>query len=141
MGLTILCLTILLAVILGVIISNLWISYALILVLLGGLLVVFIYVSLLASNELFQKKNFITPLILFFFTFVSILFFIQENLFLDSRLKSLKFIQCKGNEWLISLYSTELCYLTIFLILYLLLTLIVVVAVTKSDNSSLRSLN
>lgn len=141
MGLRILCLTILSAITLGIIISNLWVSYALILVLLGGLLVIFIYVSLLASNELFQKKNITTPLILFFLTLPLIFYFTQENIFLDSRLKSFNLIQNRGYEWLTPLYSIELFYLTIFLILYLLLTLIVVVRVTKSDHSSLRSLN
>lgn len=141
-GLLILSLTIILAVMLGIITINLWISYALVLVLLGGLLVVFVYVSLLASNELFQKRTIgpFVALILFILIFLFINFK-QENLLLNFNLNSVSALQNKGYEWLTPLYSLELSYLTIFLILYLLLTLIVVVRITKFDYSSLRSNN
>lgn len=55
MGLVVLALTVFLAVMLGSFMTNFWLSYVLVLVLLGGLLVIFVYVSLLASNELFIK--------------------------------------------------------------------------------------
>jgi NADH-ubiquinone oxidoreductase chain 6 len=141
-GLLILSLTIILAVMLGIITINLWISYALVLVLLGGLLVVFVYVSLLASNELFQKRTIgpFVALILFILIFLFINFK-QENLLSNFNLNSVSALQNKGYEWLTPLYSLELSYLTIFLILYLLLTLIVVVRITKFDYSSLRSNN
>nr|YP_010271180.1 NADH dehydrogenase subunit 6 [Simocephalus serrulatus]UKB87192.1 NADH dehydrogenase subunit 6 [Simocephalus serrulatus] len=142
MGLLILSLTIMLAVMLGMMTMNLWISYALVLVLLGGLLVVFVYVSLLASNELFQKST-IGPFAAFILFMLMFLFMNlkQENLLSNFNLNSVSALQNKGYEWLTPLYSLELSYLTIFLILYLLLTLIVVVSITKFDYSSLRSNN
>lgn len=139
MGLTILCLTILLAVILGSFIVNLWISYILIIVLLGGLLVIFIYVSLLASNELFRKFNLFKPLILFLVFLTFLRFLDVLNIPLSSLDIFFYKFKLQGIEWLHSLYSTELCDLTIFLILYLLVTLIVVVTITKTDFSSLRT--
>nr|QVT15624.1 NADH dehydrogenase subunit 6 [Simocephalus sibiricus] len=139
MGLTILSLTILLAVMLGSFMTNLWISYILIMVLLGGLLVIFIYVSLLASNELFNKNDLLKPLI-FFLGFLLTLglmdIFNMPSNSLSSMFSSIKF---QGMEWLYPLYSSELCNITIFLILYLLVTLIVVVSITKNDFSSLRT--
>lgn len=56
MGLNLLFSTFLIAVIVGVNSLNFWISYTLLLILSGGLLVIFVYVSLLASNERFKTK-------------------------------------------------------------------------------------
>ena len=57
-GVTLLVLVIVISLIIGIFYSTLWVSYATILILLGGLLVIFIYVSLLASNEVFKISNF-----------------------------------------------------------------------------------
>lgn len=58
MGFVLLINVLLIGLILGVSSPSFWLVYVLILVLVGGLLVVFIYVTLLASNELFIEKNF-----------------------------------------------------------------------------------
>lgn len=142
-GLRILLLTVIIAVTIGLITSNLWLSYILILVLLGGLLVIFIYVSLLAPNELFKFKlnylSWLSILILFFLRFVFNLG-IEGNK-LNGIFNCLNNLNKNELSWLSSLYSWDLSILTIFLILYLFLTLIVVVSVTKNDYSSLRSSN
>lgn len=140
-GLTILILTIFIAVTLGILSANFWLSYILILVLLGGLLVIFIYISLLASNELFSKKNILKILfgsiiILFFTLFYSNLFFWTTE---REGVLSVKSNNNEGLIWLNSLYSLDLGGVTVFLVFYLLLTLIVVVNITKSDSSSLRA--
>nr|AYE40482.1 NADH dehydrogenase subunit 6 [Daphnia magna] len=140
MGLVILMLSILLAVSLGLIMTNFWVSYVLILVLLGGLLVIFIYVSLLAPNELFLKKNIfkitLSSLSMFIvLMFSSLFFWVTKS---ESYLPTSP-TDSEGMLWLNSLYSQDLSGATLFLIFYLLLTLIVVVNITKHDYSSLRS--
>ncbi|YP_009175362.1 NADH dehydrogenase subunit 6 (mitochondrion) [Daphnia carinata] len=141
MGLAILILTIFMAATLGMLSTNFWLSYILILVLLGGLLVIFIYISLLASNELFSKKNILKMLfgsimMLFFTLFYSNLFFWTTK---SEGVLSVKSNNNEGLMWLNSLYSLDLGGVTVFLVFYLLLTLIVVVNITKSDSSSLRA--
>lgn len=143
MGLNILILTILFSVSISIEISNTWISYALVLVLLGGLLVIFIYVSLLASNELFKSNNY-TFILITSVVFLFTLFFLLTNLHefssRSSNFRPFQDLNLQNYEWLSQLYSLELWSLTSLLIIYLLLTLIAVVRITKNDFSSLRSL-
>lgn len=142
-GLNILILTILFSVSISIEISNTWISYALVLVLLGGLLVIFIYVSLLASNELFKSNNY-TFILISSVVFLFTLFFLLTNLHefssRSSNFRPFQDLNLQNYEWLSQLYSLELWSLTSLLIIYLLLTLIAVVRITKNDFSSLRSL-
>jgi hypothetical protein len=56
MGLNLLLSTFFIAVIVGARGLRFWMSYTLILILSGGLLVLFVYVSLLASNERFKNR-------------------------------------------------------------------------------------
>ena len=69
MGLTLLLLVLLLAFNLVSLYSYIWLSYILVLILLGGLLVIFIYIALVATNETFSIfKASIPALGLFFIT-------------------------------------------------------------------------
>lgn len=125
----------------GVSYSTLWVSYAAVLILLGGLLVIFIYVSLLASNEVFKINNFFTiPARISLFS----LFFVISGLSLSNEttsetlVSSLETLNSNSLEWLTDFYSKELHTLTLFLVFYLLLTLLVVVFNTKKDHGTLR---
>nr|YP_009684892.1 NADH dehydrogenase subunit 6 [Daphnia similis]AYE40157.1 NADH dehydrogenase subunit 6 [Daphnia similis] len=141
MGLVILMMTIAMAVCLGSLAVHFWVSYVLILVLLGGLLVIFIYISLLASNELFAKKNNFKTLLQSIVLSTSLLF--SYSLFFwvtsEEMYLSIKSLSSEGLVWLNLLYSEQLGGVTMFLVFYLLLTLIVVVSITKNDYSSLRA--
>ena len=139
-GLIVLLLTILISRSVGLITSNLWISYILVLVLLGGLLVIFIYVSLLVSNELFLKKSYF-PLIFLFVYLLSLTLLLFNSHERERSSRNFTILETENNlgiEWLINFYSSYSSFLTVFLVLYLLLTLIAVVSVTKNDSSSLR---
>lgn len=141
-GVTLLISTILISLIVGVLHSSIWVSYVTVLILLGGLLVIFIYVSLLASNEIFNKKASykipVTFSILTFLILVVINPFIVEPL-LSSNESMFYTLNKKRLEWLTDFYSMELSSLTLFLIFYLLLTLLIVVFNTKNNHRTLRS--
>jgi NADH-ubiquinone oxidoreductase chain 6 len=140
MGLVILILTILLAVNLGSLTSSFWLSYVLILVLLGGLLVIFVYISLLASNELFSKKSVLGG-VLVGGSFLVLLWLTSTRIWITQG-DGYKPLLTQGGEgltWVCSFYSRDLWGVTIFFVYYLLLTLIVVVNITKYDQSSLRA--
>ena len=140
-GVNLLINVIVISLIVGVFHSNLWVSYATILILLGGLLVIFIYVSLLASNEIFNFSNYFFPIILIS-TIIFIIILINFNKLevltgtIDNHLKE---ININSIDWLTDFYSLELSNLTLFLIFYLLLTLLVVVFNTKKNHGTLRS--
>lgn len=136
MGVNLLFSTLILSLIIGLFHTSIWLSYALILVLLGGLLVIFVYVSLLASNETLIRINKIYSLI--FFSSPALIFFIfnpYQREVINFKLNlnhSIKF------NWLTDFYSITLGSLTIFLLFYLLLTLLVVVYNTKNKHATLR---
>lgn len=138
-GVSLLLLTILAGVLVGRLASSIWITYTLILVLLGGLLVIFIYVALLASNELFipRRKTFIITISSFALS--SMLTFVWAPSALNLHSYGNFEIQVDNLEWINDLYSSKLSRMTVFLIVYLLLTLIVVVNNLKNNYSSLQS--
>lgn len=143
MGLTLLSITIGVALIMGTVYTSYWLPYCLVLILLGGLLVIFIYVSLLASNETFRLS---APAILAAPMVSMIGGFTYSISYIDVGIApALTTLSIRGSRDLTiydaftPLYSSELNSLTIFVVLYLLLRLLVVVFNTKSRTSTLRS--
>nr|YP_009166089.1 NADH dehydrogenase subunit 6 [Drosophila albomicans]AKZ32067.1 NADH dehydrogenase subunit 6 [Drosophila albomicans] len=149
MGLTLLIQTIFICLITGTMTKSFWFSYILFLIFLGGMLVLFIYVTSLASNEMF---NLSIKLALFFFStffiFLIISFFIDKNstilLFLNNEMNSISQLNSYFSENSISLnklYNFPTNFITILLMNYLLITLIVVVKITNLKKGPLRLMN
>ena len=139
MGLNLLISTVVIAGIIGLCFTNFWMSYTLLLILSGGLLVIFIYVALLASNELFSSNvsYIIATLVLCLRPFLFTLYKRDiEGRAQDSFVYGTS--SSELSDWISKFYSSELYQFTIFLVCYLFLTLIVVVYNTKVDNSPLR---
>nr|ALQ78672.1 NADH dehydrogenase subunit 6 [Daphnia pulex]QVT15610.1 NADH dehydrogenase subunit 6 [Daphnia mitsukuri] len=145
MGVVILTLTFLIAVTLGLGGMSTWLSYVLVLILLGGLLVIFIYVSLLAANEnqIYQNNKIKMLSVSVMSILLATLMLSSSPKMFDSKINpflTLEHRSTESTDWLNLLYSEQLGGMTIFLVLYLLLTLIVVVTISKNDSSSLRAL-
>nr|YP_009772324.1 NADH dehydrogenase subunit 6 [Hydrotaea dentipes]QIT03205.1 NADH dehydrogenase subunit 6 [Hydrotaea dentipes] len=147
MGLTLLMQTTLVSMMSGLMTKTFWFSYILFLVFLGGMLVLFIYVTSLASNEMFSfsmKLLFSSSLI---FTMMMItLFFIDKymllqysNMEMNSILNINSYIM-ENSLSLNKLYNYPINLLTILLMNYLLITLIAVVKITKLNQGPLRSM-
>nr|YP_001427352.1 NADH dehydrogenase subunit 6 [Mesobuthus martensii]ABC71916.1 NADH dehydrogenase subunit 6 [Mesobuthus martensii] len=100
-----------------------WFSYLLLLTFLGGLLVLFIYVASLASNEAmkFESK--------FLYFCIFLLFFLGEWVMGESEMMFWKFY-----------FFIPFSFLIFFLGVYLLFTLLVVVEVTKFEEGPLREM-
>lgn len=141
-GLNLLGITLLLAIRLSLLSAYSWLSYSLILVLLGGLLVIFVYISLVARNDLFSSPNFLN-LFIFLVPFLGIVIILNQNDLVFSENESELFFESKrseGLEWISDLYAFSIENITIFLVIYLFLTLLVVVSITKRNKMTLRSL-
>lgn len=138
-GGALLLITIILALILSSVFTHIWLSYTLVLILLGGLLVSFIYIALVASNEQFNivKINFFGPLI-FSNCLIAILLIKKDYIFNTNENQSFLNNTIKL-EWISEFYSYNLGVMTIYIVFYLLLTLLVVVAITKNTQITLRS--
>nr|YP_054554.1 NADH dehydrogenase subunit 6 [Squilla mantis]AAT69303.1 NADH dehydrogenase subunit 6 [Squilla mantis] len=145
MGMMLLMQTLVICVITALMNFYVWFSYILFLIFLGGMLVLFIYITSLASNEMFQ---FSFKMISFFVLMsgVSILLLFMDPLLLDFKMASADMSSLMSNPYnsqmvLISnIYSTNTMMTTLFMILYLLLTLIVVVKITYTFLGPLRML-
>nr|YP_008081149.1 NADH dehydrogenase subunit 6 [Thyridosmylus langii]AGH27226.1 NADH dehydrogenase subunit 6 [Thyridosmylus langii] len=147
MGLMLLIQTILVSIICGFMSNSFWFAYILFLVMIGGMLVLFIYMTSLASNELFNfsLNNFLffvfiwmNSMIFIFFLDKNFLFLINQdmNIFNETINITLNF----ENQFnLTKLYNNPTMNLTIMLINYLLLCLIIVINITKKNFGPLRS--
>nr|AIW06179.1 NADH dehydrogenase subunit 6 [Ideopsis vulgaris] len=147
MGLMILIQTLLLCIISGMIINTYWFSYILFLIFLGGLLVLFIYVSSIASNEMFKMMNYMIIMI-FIFSLLIISIIYNLNLkwlnffFNDEMLNFFSNFMFFNNENKINLsklYNNNTLYLMLMMIVYLYITLIAVVKITNIFFGPLRS--
>nr|AII02254.1 NADH dehydrogenase subunit 6 [Endrosis sarcitrella] len=151
MGLMILIQTLLSCLLSGMLIKTYWFSYILFLTFLGGLLVLFIYVSSIASNELFMmtmkmKMTFI--LFNFFSIILSILFFNNlkwMNFIINSEMinffQSFLFFNNENKINLIKLYNNQTFLLMMILIIYLFITLVAIVKITNIFYGPLRTSN
>nr|QLY89873.1 NADH dehydrogenase subunit 6 [Neoleria inscripta] len=149
MGLTLLIQTMLICLISGLITKSFWFSYILFLIFLGGMLVLFIYVTSLASNEMF---SFSTKLLIVMVSIAMIALFMFYLLdksswsfyFLNNDMEKINSSYSYISENSLSLYKlynypTNL--ITLLLMNYLLITLIAVVKITKLFYGPLRLMN
>nr|YP_010472694.1 NADH dehydrogenase subunit 6 [Pygospila tyres]UVH65819.1 NADH dehydrogenase subunit 6 [Pygospila tyres] len=150
MGLMILIQTLLICLVSGIMMSTYWFSYILFLTFLGGLLVLFIYVSSIASNEMF-KISFNMKIM--FFMSVSIIFMLSlfwmnnlnwmnfniNNLEMKNFFNMFLFFNNENKINLTKLYNNQTFLMMMMMIIYLFITLIAVVKITNIFYGPLRS--
>nr|YP_010580966.1 NADH dehydrogenase subunit 6 [Monochamus saltuarius]UZT27189.1 NADH dehydrogenase subunit 6 [Monochamus saltuarius] len=140
LGLILLLQTTLIALITGLMNYNYWFSYIIFLVMIGGMLILFIYMTSVASNEKFKFSyklmliltiSFCTMLILlsldsYYFNLILTNDLMNQNLNLNFKLSMNKFLM-----WPMNLLFS-------LIIIYLLITLIMVVKITNIKSGPLR---
>lgn len=142
MGLTLLTQTIIVSLIIGFFRFNYWFSYILFLVIIGGILVLFIYITRVASNEIFKYSY---KLLFIILTLISII--LTRYLFIDPFIIYINNINIESHEYTINPiinisinkylnYPTNL--IIYIIIIYLLITLIAVVKITNIKQGPLR---
>nr|QZZ18186.1 NADH dehydrogenase subunit 6 [Burara harisa] len=148
MGLMILIQTLLICLLSGMLINTYWFSYILFLTFLGGLLVLFIYVSSIASNELFKMSSFNSLfLILSFMIIIFMSFFWMHNFYWTNFSNNIEmnnffnyflFINNENNINLSKLYNKQTYLMMMMMIIYLFITLVAVVKITNIFYGPLR---
>nr|QFK69680.1 NADH dehydrogenase subunit 6 [Parapenaeopsis tenella] len=142
MGLMLLTQTIIICVISGLSMKSFWFSYILFLIFLGAMLVLFMYVASLASNETFSFSS-VSIILILFSIFISLLFFFLDPMTLNTSISiSQPLLHTdlfkSTPAMLSSIYNNTSMNLTLFIVFYLLLTLIVVVKITNTFFGPLR---
>nr|URX54185.1 NADH dehydrogenase subunit 6 [Neotermes sp. 5 AB-2022a] len=136
MGMMLLLQTMMMCLISGLMHQSFWFQYILFMVFVGGMLVLFIYVASLASNEMFSLSM---KMMLMATTMTAMMMMIKDQTTIDS--KETELYTTTSNEIITltsKLYNQPNGTMTILMALYLLMTLIVVVKVTNVSMGPLR---
>nr|QNV11529.1 NADH dehydrogenase subunit 6 [Cryphalus piceae] len=138
LGMILLLQTIMVALITGNMYLNFWFSYLLFLIMVGGMLVMFIYMTSIAANEKFEtpKKFYSTMLLMLMVCSIimskeSLLMMLNSNMELIESTPHLtmnKFFSSKKNTLMVALMS------------YMFLSLMVVVNISEKHKGPLRQI-
>jgi len=120
----------------GTIYRRLWFSYILFIIIIGGILVLFIYITRLASNEIFSPSN---KILIIMLPILPILTYVIPTTTNNKEINIHENII--ENEIIITttvIYNQMIGIITTILVIYILLTLIVVVNITNVSKGPLR---
>nr|URX54419.1 NADH dehydrogenase subunit 6 [Rugitermes aridus] len=141
MGMMLLMQTMMMCLISGLMYQSFWFQYILFMVFVGGMLVLFIYVASLASNEMFTLS---TKMMLTMMIITLLLTMMNSNqMTINSKETTMYNTEMSNSITTMTskLYNQPNGNMTIFLALYLFLTLIVVVKITNVSKGPLRQTN
>lgn len=127
--------TIITAIIIGYILKSFLFSYIIIIIMLSGVLVLFIYIARVASNE---KFNISIKIITLFFVSILILSIL---IFFYNKKPYLINLNIIDTTRVIKLFNTLTAQLTLIVIIYLLLTIIIVSNIARVTDGPLRIKN
>nr|QXI86665.1 NADH dehydrogenase subunit 6 [Alyscotermes sp. CMRT139] len=139
MGLMLLMQTTMVCIISGTMYSSFWFSYILFLIMIGGMLVLFMYMTSLASNEMFSPSNKMLSITLMM---MLPLMYLMPNVINNKEMNMHNSMM--ENDILTSttvMYNQMMGTMTTLLVLYMLMTLIVVVNIINVSKGPLRQMN
>nr|WGO57961.1 NADH dehydrogenase subunit 6 [Hemithyrsocera vittata] len=140
MGLILLMQTIMISLLTGLISQSFWFSYILFIVFLGGMLILFMYVTSLASNEMFSL-SYKSILMSITMMIISVTMYIHFPIINNTEMNNTLLIMNPLTSSLIKLYNQPNGIITILMVSYLFLTLIVVVKIINIFKGPLRQMN
>nr|APX39572.1 NADH dehydrogenase subunit 6 [Plagiodera versicolora] len=142
MGMILLCQTILISMMTGMMNLNFWFSYILFLILIGGMLILFIYMTSIASNENFKFSYKLMLLYMMCMIMLFTLFLLTDLYYLNLKINvSDMMLMNNLNNFKLSMnkYMNYPQNMILFMIImYLLITLIMVVKITNINYGPLR---
>nr|YP_004425027.1 NADH dehydrogenase subunit 6 [Gomphocerus sibiricus tibetanus]ADG85460.1 NADH dehydrogenase subunit 6 [Gomphocerus sibiricus tibetanus] len=140
--------TFIVGLITGTMMESFWLSYILFLTFLGGMLVLFIYITSIASNELFKPKSIIMVILMFMMIIITmILIIVDKTMFLDP-IKNTETMNINNSinyqEMSMSLeklYNKPTLTTTMMMMIYLFLALVAVVKITNINQGPIRKMS
>nr|URH16616.1 NADH dehydrogenase subunit 6 [Termitogeton planus] len=132
MGMTLMAQTMMVCLISGMMSKSFWFSYLLFMIMVGGMLVLFMYMTSLASNEMMSSPN--KMLTMTAVTLPAMIFLMPNTTNEETNTNSLMENEIKTTATTMFNQST----MTIMLVLYMLTTLIVVVNMINISSGPLR---
>nr|YP_009351050.1 NADH dehydrogenase subunit 6 [Spinitermes trispinosus]AQP28438.1 NADH dehydrogenase subunit 6 [Spinitermes trispinosus]AQP29511.1 NADH dehydrogenase subunit 6 [Spinitermes longiceps] len=136
MGLMLLMQTTMVCIISGTMYKSFWFSYILFMIMIGGMLVLFMYMTSLASNEMFSPSNSMVTAML---TMTPILLYIMPTITNNKEMNIHEtMMENETTTTTTVMYNQMMGTMTTLLVLYMLLTLIVVVNIINVSSGPLR---
>nr|AYM85022.1 NADH dehydrogenase subunit 6 [Petamella prosternalis] len=139
--------TFLIGLMMGTLMESFWLSYILFLTFLGGMLVLFIYITSIASNEMFKPSSNTMILTTFIWgTIMLMLTIMDKTMFMEF----FKNTETMNNDNLINfqemtmslmkLYNNPTFIVTMMMMIYLFLALLAVVKITNINQGPIRKM-
>nr|ARH53945.1 NADH dehydrogenase subunit 6 [Mordellochroa milleri] len=142
MGLVLLCQTLIISLLMGNLSLTFWFSYILFIVMVGGMLVLFLYMTSIASNEKFSSNLW---LIIPFSLLILTPLLKKSSIMLNINIKNEELISWDSKITMIQTMNKFMSWpsnmMIYFLIIYLLITLIAVVKLTTPFSGTFRPSN
>nr|AQP26655.1 NADH dehydrogenase subunit 6 [Subulitermes group sp. A TB-2017] len=136
MGLMLLTQTIMVCLISGTMYSSFWFSYILFMIMIGGMLVLFMYMTSLASNEMFSPSN---KMLMSSLIMLPILMYMMPTVTNNKEMNVHKtMMENEITTTTTVMYNQMMGMMTTMLVIYMLLTLIVVVNIINVSKGPLR---
>nr|QLY89672.1 NADH dehydrogenase subunit 6 [Brachycentrus subnubilus] len=133
--------TSIITMIIGLMSQTFWMSYIMFLTFIGGLLVLFIYISSLTSNKIlnFNKMNLINMFILILIISWTANFFTNFNNLETMKMFNFSLMMnFENNLFMSNFYNQNELFFTIMMMIYLFLMLIISVKITNLQHSPMR---
>nr|YP_011010469.1 NADH dehydrogenase subunit 6 [Asclepios annandalei]WPW47097.1 NADH dehydrogenase subunit 6 [Asclepios annandalei] len=115
-----------------------WYSYILVLVMLGGMLVLFMYMASIASNEIMKFSMKIT--IMFMMSIMIMMMLIKQEM-MSYNTTMIWTTENQQNMSMMKLFNNQTSIITIMMALYLLMTMIYVIYITNTFEGPMRKKN
>nr|YP_009310602.1 NADH dehydrogenase subunit 6 [Phlaeoba infumata]AOT80812.1 NADH dehydrogenase subunit 6 [Phlaeoba infumata] len=140
--------TFLIGLLTGTMMETFWLSYILFLTFLGGMMVLFIYITSIASNEMFKPKSIIMIMSFILFMIMTIIFMIiNKTMFMDI-IKNTETMNINNyinyqemTTSLEKLYNLPTSIITMMMMIYLFLALVAVVKITNINQGPIRKMS
>nr|YP_009236883.1 NADH dehydrogenase subunit 6 [Spiniphilus spinicornis]AMJ17348.1 NADH dehydrogenase subunit 6 [Spiniphilus spinicornis]QVM79150.1 NADH dehydrogenase subunit 6 [Spiniphilus spinicornis] len=138
-GLILLIQTLLISLITGLMNSDFWFSYILFLIMVGGMLILFIYMTSIASNEMFKISSKLTISIFTSIMIMGMIMWIDSSFSLNLMSLSLTEQKFLASNPSMNKYFNWPNAMTLYIIIsYLLITLIMAVKITDITHGPIR---
>nr|YP_011010274.1 NADH dehydrogenase subunit 6 [Ventidius distanti]WPW46876.1 NADH dehydrogenase subunit 6 [Ventidius distanti] len=135
MGFNLIVMTLILSLTMNLMMKFAWYSYILTLVMLGGMLVLFMYMASIASNEM-MKFSLKVTIFMIFVLIMSIMLTNNEMIMFSNE--TMMNIENKQNMSMMKLFYGKTSMTTIMMALYLLMTMIYIIYITNSFEGPMR---
>nr|ATD53009.1 NADH dehydrogenase subunit 6 [Psammotettix sp. EMHAU-2015-Zz053036] len=135
MGILLLTQTMISTLILSKVLKSSWMSMVIFLMFVGGLLILFMYMSSIASNEKFSPN-----LSMYFFMMIMIMLPMEELLTENINMDNLLLYSNNESISLMKIYNKKTFMITMVMFMYMFLTMIVVTKIIKIHKGPLRSM-